>query len=149
MFLFYLLAPLSTEVRDILYVSQLLSSKPWLPNVSIVLSEPKTKEELENVAVWNKSLTKLLRISWITTEEDCIWGRRTAKPCFSAGIACKAVCFYINVEVRLTVGLQSTAQIVPLVWPLCYYNSVLEFGKFTRLCCDSKLWSVVNSDSWM
>lgn len=47
---------ISTEIRDNLHVNKLLSSKPWLPNVSIVVSEPKTEEELKNVTNWNKSL---------------------------------------------------------------------------------------------
>jgi len=90
----------STEVRDNLHVSQLLSSKLWLPNVSIVVSEPKTEEELKNVTIWNKSVKELLGISWITEDEDCIWRRRrrTVKSLLSADIACKAVCWYVEVR---------------------------------------------------
>lgn len=50
----------SIAVRDNLCVGLLLSSKPWLPDVSIVVSEPKTKEELKNVTTWNKPLKKCL-----------------------------------------------------------------------------------------
>jgi len=42
-------------VRDNLHVSQLLLPKPWLQKVSTVVSEPKTKQELKNVTIWNKS----------------------------------------------------------------------------------------------
>jgi hypothetical protein len=32
-------------------------------NVSVVVSEPKTKEELKNVTIWNKAVKKLLGVS--------------------------------------------------------------------------------------
>ena len=41
-----------------MHVSQLLSSKQLLPNVPIVVSETKTKEEFTNAIIWNKSLKK-------------------------------------------------------------------------------------------
>jgi hypothetical protein len=49
---------ISIGVRDNLHVSLLLLSKPCLQNVFTVVSEPKTKEELKNMTIWNKFLQK-------------------------------------------------------------------------------------------